>query len=80
MTPNRAKTYDFRANWVKCREAQHQFDVMWKREKAIERIMTLKMNLPMYTKKKRGIFICTYQSPNYVIAYLQGCARLYVCK
>ena len=29
-TVNRAKHYDFRTNWVKCREAQHQFDIIGK--------------------------------------------------
>ena len=33
MTPNRAKTYDFTTNWLKCREAQRQFDIMWKKGK-----------------------------------------------
>ena len=30
MTPRRAKTYDQRTNWLKCREAQKQFNSIWK--------------------------------------------------
>ena len=30
MTPRRAKTYDQRTNWLKCREAQKQFNIIWK--------------------------------------------------
>ena len=34
MTPRRAKTYDQRTNWLKCREAQKQFNIIWKSGKA----------------------------------------------
>ena len=30
MVPKRAKNYDLRFNWLKCREAQKQFDFIWK--------------------------------------------------
>ena len=30
MTPQRAKAYDQRFNWLKCREAQKQFALIWK--------------------------------------------------
>ena len=30
MTPKRAKAYDQRFNWLKCREAQKQFALIWK--------------------------------------------------
>ena len=59
MTPDRAKTYDFRTNWVKCREAQHHFDIIRKKERPIEQITTLKTTLLVRTKKKRRILICT---------------------
>ena len=29
-TPRRAKTYDQRTNCLKCREAQKQFNIIWK--------------------------------------------------
>ena len=29
MTPKRSKSYDMRVNWLKCREAQEQFDLIW---------------------------------------------------
>ena len=30
MVPNKAKTYDMRFNWLKCRQAQEQFDLIWR--------------------------------------------------
>ena len=33
MTPKRAKVYDQRFNWLKCREAQKMFSVIWKKGK-----------------------------------------------
>ena len=30
MTPKRAKSYDMRFNYLKCREAQKQFDLIWR--------------------------------------------------
>ena len=30
MNQNRSKAYDTRFNWMKCREAQKQFDLIWK--------------------------------------------------
>jgi hypothetical protein len=29
MTPKQAKTYDQRFKWLKCREAQKQFNIIW---------------------------------------------------
>ena len=29
MTPKRSKAYDMRVNWLKCREAQKQFKLIW---------------------------------------------------
>ena len=33
MIPKRAKSYDMRFNFLKCREAQDQFDLVWRKEK-----------------------------------------------
>ena len=33
MVPKKAKSYDLRFNWLKCREAQKQFSLLWKRGK-----------------------------------------------
>ena len=30
MVPNKAKTYDMRFNWLKCRQAQEQFNFIWR--------------------------------------------------
>ena len=31
MIPKKAKYYDLRLNWLKCREAQNQFNLIWKK-------------------------------------------------
>ena len=31
MIPKRAKSYDMRFNFLKCREAQNQFDLIWRK-------------------------------------------------
>ena len=31
MTSKASKNYDLRFNWLKCREAQQQFDLIWKK-------------------------------------------------
>ena len=31
MTPKRAKSYGVRFDWLKCREAQNQFDIIWRK-------------------------------------------------
>ena len=31
MTPKRAESYDVRFNWLKCREAQNKFDIIWRK-------------------------------------------------
>ena len=30
-TPKNAKSYDVRFNWLKCKEAQNQFDIIWRK-------------------------------------------------
>ena len=30
MTPKREKSYDVILNWLKCREAQNQFEIIWR--------------------------------------------------
>ena len=34
MIPKRAKAHDMRFNWLKCRDAQEMFDLIWKNNKA----------------------------------------------
>ncbi len=29
IVPNKAKTYDMRFNWLECRQAQEQFNLIW---------------------------------------------------
>ena len=57
MTPNRAKTYDFRTNWVKCREAQHQFNIIWKKGKVNRADYHSKDHPPHVHKEKRGEYL-----------------------
>ena len=52
MVPNRAKQYDFRTNWLKCREVQEQFDIIWKKGRSTEQTTTLNTTLLMYTRKR----------------------------
>ena len=33
MIPKRTKSYNMRFNFLKCREAQNQFDLVWRKEK-----------------------------------------------
>ena len=57
MTPKRAKTYDQRMNWLKCREAQKQFNILWKSGKD---------NRADYHTKTHPLHVYKAQRPNYV--------------
>ena len=57
MTPNRAKTYDFRTNWVKCKEAQRQFGIIWKKGKNNRADYHSKDHLSHVYKEKRGEYL-----------------------
>ena len=59
MVPNRAKSYDFCLNWLKCREAQRQFDIIWKKGK-INRADFHSKDHPIHVyKEKRGQYVIT---------------------
>ena len=57
MTPKRAKTYDQRFNWLKCREAQKQFDIIWQSGKD---------NLADFHSKKHPIHVYKSKRTDYV--------------
>ena len=57
MTPNSAKTYDFRTNWLKCREAQRQFNIMWKKGRDNRADYHSKDHPPHVHKAKRGEYV-----------------------
>ena len=59
MTPSRAKTYDQRTNWLKCREAQKQFDIIWK---------SGKLNRADYHSKTHPIQVYKNKRHDYVAA------------
>ena len=52
MVLNRVKSYDLRLNWLKYREAQRQFDFIWKKIKQIGLIISPLIAIFMYIKKK----------------------------
>ena len=57
MVPNRAKSYNFRLNWLKCREAQKQFDVIWKKGKVNRTDFHSKDHPTHVYKEKRGQYV-----------------------
>ena len=57
MIPKKAKYYDLRLNWLKCREAQKQFDLIWKKGKE-NRADFHSKNHPLYVyKEQRGNYV-----------------------
>ena len=59
MIPKRAKNYDLRFNWLKCREAQKQFNWIWKPGK---------VNRADYHSKKHPIKVYQEKRPEFVTA------------
>ena len=59
MTPRRAKTYDQRTNWLKCREAQKQFNIIWK---------SGKVNRAEYHSKTHPVSVYQGKISDYVAA------------
>ena len=59
MVPKKAKNYDLRFNWLKCREAQKQFDLIWKKGK-VNRADFHSKNHPIHVyNEQRGNFVVT---------------------
>ena len=59
MTSKASKNYDLRFNWLKCREAQQQFDLIWKKGSD---------NRADFHSKDHPIKVYTEQRGNYVMA------------
>ena len=57
MTPKRAKAHDVRFNWLKCREAQKQFDLVWRPGKINKADYHTKDHPPSHHKEKRGDYV-----------------------
>jgi hypothetical protein len=58
MTPKKAKSNDMRFNWSKCREAQGQFDLMWRRGR---------LNKADYHSKKHPTSVYVEKRGDYVV-------------
>jgi len=58
MIPKAAKSYDMRFNFLKCREAQRQFDFVWRRGKN---------NRADYHSKRRPVKHYVEKCNNYVV-------------
>ena len=59
MTPKRAKTYDQRFNWLECREAQKQFNIIWRRGKDNRADYHSKTHPIHVYKDKRNNYVAT---------------------
>ena len=59
MTPKRVEVYDQRFNWLKCREAQKQFDLIWKSGKLNRADFHTKKHPIHVYKDKRGDYVVT---------------------
>ena len=57
MTPKRAKAHDVRFNWLKCREAQKQFDLVWRPGKINKADYHTKDHPPSHHKERRGDYV-----------------------
>ena len=57
MVPNCAKLYNFWLIWLKCREAQKEFDIIWKKGK-VNRADFHSKDHPVHVyKEKRGQYV-----------------------
>ena len=55
--PKRAKARDMRFNWLKCREAQEMFDLIWKKGKDNKADYHTKNHLAIHHQDKRGDYL-----------------------
>ena len=58
MTHNRAKSYNVKFNWLKCREIQNQFDIIWRKGK---------LNKADYQSRRHPVRQYTEKRGEYVI-------------
>ena len=73
MTSNKSKKYDLRCNWLKCREAQNQFDLIWKKDQIIEQTFIQRITPSKFILNK-GVTMYWPRQHRGTIMYLQGCA------
>ena len=57
MIPKRAKAHDMRFNWLKCREAQNMFDLVWRPGKDNKADYHTKHHPDVHHKEKKGDFV-----------------------
>ena len=57
MIPKRAKSYDMRFNLLKCREAQNQFELIWRKGKLNREDYRSKLQPTHHYIRKRGEYV-----------------------
>ena len=57
MIPKRAKAYDTRINWLKCREAHKMFHLIWKMGKDNKADYHTKTHPAVHCQHKRGDYL-----------------------
>ena len=57
MIPKRAKAHDMRFNWLKCREAQNMFELIWKKGKDNKADYHTKNHPAIHHQDKRGDYV-----------------------
>ena len=57
MIPKRAKAHDMRFNWLKCREAQQMFELIWKKGKDNKADYHTKNHPATHHQDKRGDYL-----------------------
>ena len=63
MIPKRAKSYDMRFNFLKCREAQNQFDLVWRKGKLKRADYHSKHHPTHHYISKRGEYVVEIPLP-----------------
>ena len=85
MIPKTAKAYDMRFNWLKCRQAQNQFNYLWQRGALKRADYHSKRHPTKHYIAKRPEYVIDmpcfhnriYNQTSKHICYLRGCAGIY---
>ena len=68
MTPKLAKLYDQRFNWLKCREAQKLFDLVWGKQSTTEPTISQNATQQASTKTKEAAMLMQQLELNKLLA------------
>ena len=63
MVPKAAKSYDIRFNFLKCREAQRQFDFIWRKDSLNKADYHTKRHPTRHYMEKRPEFVIDMPGP-----------------